>query len=103
MAKYMTKREAVRKRAWFRAISGLMDFFASIGSVFIILLCVALITQLFIWLRGDITQTLFSLESVMVSAIVQPSSMADTNEVDINSISSVVPASEDVAVIEPES
>lgn len=75
MAKYMTKREALRKRAWFRAISGLVDFFASIGSFIIILLCVALITQLFVWLRSDITQTLRSLESVATSAIVQPEQM----------------------------
>lgn len=75
MAKYMTKREALRKRAWFRAIAGLVDFFASIGSFIIILLCVALLTQLFVWLKSDITQTLNSLESVAISAIVQPEQM----------------------------
>ncbi len=83
MARYMTKREAMRKRAWFRALSGLADFFASIGSVIVILLCVALLTQLFVWLRGDITQVLFSLESVAVSAIVSPDAAKEKESVDI--------------------
>ncbi len=83
MARYMTKREAMRKRAWFRALSGLADFFASIGSVIVILLCVALLTQLFVWLRSDITQVLYSLESVAISAIVQPDAAREKEAVDI--------------------
>ena len=82
MARYMTKREATRKRAWFRALGGLADFFASVGSMIIIILCIALLTQLFVWLRGDITQTLYSLESVAISAIVQPNTMKQTDSVD---------------------
>ena len=72
MAKYMTRREAGRKRAWFRAISGLVDFFASVGSFLIILLCVALLTTLFSWLRTDINETLYSRESMAASAVVKP-------------------------------
>lgn len=72
MARYMTKREAGRKRAWFRALSGLMDFFASVGSFVVILLCVALLTTLFTWLRSDISTTLSTLEDVAADAIVQP-------------------------------
>ena len=83
MAKYMTKREAMRKRAWFRALSGLADFFASIGSVIVILLCVALLTQLFVWLRSDIAQTFYSLESVAISAIVQPETMKERESTNI--------------------
>lgn len=75
MARYMTRREAGRKRAWFRALAGLVDFFASIGSFIVIMLCVALLTTLFTWLRADITTTLGTLESVATSAIVQPESM----------------------------
>ena len=82
MARYMTKREATRKRAWFRALGGLADFFASVGSMVIIVLCVALLTQLFVWLRSDITQTLFSLESVAISAIVQPDTMKNQETID---------------------
>jgi hypothetical protein len=76
MARYMTRREVGRKRAWWRALSGLADFFASIGSIVVIALCVTLITTLFTWLRADIAQTLSTLESVAVSAIVQPQSMS---------------------------
>lgn len=83
MARYLTRREAMRKRAWFRALAGLADFFASIGSVIVILLCVALLTQLFVWLRGDIAQVLYSLESVAVSAIVQPETLKDKEPADI--------------------
>lgn len=83
VARYMTKREAGRRRAWFRAIAGLVDFFASIGSFIIILLCVALLTSLFVWLRGDITQTLYSLESVAVDAIVQPQQMQQSINTDV--------------------
>ena len=72
MAKYMTKSEVVRKRAWFRAISGLMDFFASIGSFIIILLCIVLLTNLFGWLRIDITTSLKSIESIALNALVNP-------------------------------
>ncbi len=72
MARYMTKREAGRKRAWFRALGGLMDFFGSVGSFLVVLLCVALLTQLFVWIRGDLPQTLSSLTGAMVDAIVQP-------------------------------
>jgi succinate dehydrogenase hydrophobic anchor subunit len=75
MARYMTRREEGLKRAWWRALSGLADFFAMIGSAVIIILCVTLLTTLFTWLRSDITQTLSTLESVAVSAIVQPQSM----------------------------
>ena len=77
MPSYMTKGEAVRRRALFRAVAGMVDFFASIGSFVIILLCIALLTQLFVWLRKDITQTLYSLESVATSAIVQPQQMGE--------------------------
>ena len=72
MAKYMTKSEVVRKRAWFRAVSGLMDFFASIGSFIIILACIILLTSLFSWLRSDITTSLRSIESIAVNALVSP-------------------------------
>lgn len=75
MAKYMTRKQAGRKRAWFRALAGLMDFFASIGSFLVIMLCIALLTTLFTWLRSDITTTFSTLESVASSAIVQPESM----------------------------
>ncbi|MDL2206163.1 hypothetical protein LJC33_04545 [Eubacteriales bacterium OttesenSCG-928-N13] len=85
MAKYLTKREAGRKRAWFRAVQGLVDFFASVGSFLIIMLCVALLTSLFVWLRSDVSQTLYSLESIVVDAIDQSS----------NNQSSIIP-------IEPE-
>ena len=91
MARYMTKREATRKRAWFRALGGLADFFASIGSVIIILLCVALLTQLFVWLKSDITQTLYSLETVAISAIVQPEDELNKPNVDAILASPVVP------------
>ncbi len=70
MAKYMTKSELTRRRAWFRALSGFIDFFASIGSFIIILLCIVLLTYLFGWLKSDITTTLSSIESVAVDAIV---------------------------------
>ena len=102
MAKYMTKREAMRKRAWFRALSGLADFFASIGSVIVILLCVALLTQLFVWLRSDITQTLYSLESVAISAIVQPETMKERETTNIIPAAQPLPPAEtdeDEAVI----
>lgn len=104
MARYMTKREAMRKRAWFRALSGLADFFASIGSVIVILLCVALLTQLFVWLRGDITQVLYSLESVAVSAIVQPDTVKEKEAVDIlpaaPSLPQVTPAADGAVIPE---
>lgn len=72
MSKIMTKSEFQRKRAWFRALSGMMDFLASIGSFIIILLCVALLTNLFGWLKSDIGTTLKSIESVAINAIVNP-------------------------------
>ena len=72
MGKIMTKSEFQRKRAWFRALSGMMDFLASIGSFIIILLCVALLTNLFGWLKNDIGTTLKSIESVAINAIVNP-------------------------------
>ena len=104
MARYMTKSEAMRKRAWFRALSGLADFFASIGSVIIILLCVALLTQLFVWLRNDITQTLYSIESVAISAIVQPDAMKEPT--DIVPAAAPVPAMpinmDDVVIVDDE-
>ena len=102
MAKYMTKREAMRKRAWFRALSGLADFFASIGSVIVILLCVVLLTQLFVWLRSDIAQTFYSLESVAISAIVQPETMKERETTSIIPATQTLPTEEtgeDAAVI----
>lgn len=72
MAKYLTKSELSRKRAWFRALYGLADFFASIASFIIILLCVALLTMLLSWFRTDIQTTLSSIESVAINAIVNP-------------------------------
>jgi len=75
VARYMTRREVGRKRAWWRAVNGLADFFASIGSFVVIVLCVTLITTLFTWLRSDFSQTMATLETVAVSAIVQPQSM----------------------------
>lgn len=72
VAKVMTKSELRRKRAWFRALSGLADFFASIASFIIILLCIALLTSLFAWLKDDINATLKSIESVAINAIVNP-------------------------------
>jgi hypothetical protein len=75
MAKYMTKREASQKRAWFRALAGLFDFFASIASFIVILLSVALISMLFQWVRSDIPQTFGTLETIIESAIVQPDQM----------------------------
>lgn len=77
MPSYMTKGEATRRRALFRAVSGMVDFFASVGSFVIIMLCIALLTQLFVWFRKDITQTMYSLGTVAQSAIVQPETMAD--------------------------
>ena len=76
MAKYETKSEFLRKRAWFRALYGLADFFASIASFIIILLCVALLTTLFTWLKSDIGTTLSSVESVAINAIVNPEKKA---------------------------
>ncbi|MEG0144490.1 MAG: hypothetical protein RR739_00335, partial [Clostridia bacterium] len=67
MGKYLTKSEFVRKRAWYRALSGLMDFFASIGSFIIIVMCVLLITALFTWLKSDINTTLKSIESIAIN------------------------------------
>ena len=75
MAKYMTRKEASQKRAWFRALSGLFDFFASIASFVVILLSVALISMLFQWVKSDVPQTFDTLETVIESAIVQPDQM----------------------------
>ncbi|MBR2572226.1 MAG: hypothetical protein IKE30_08920 [Clostridia bacterium] len=72
MAKYLTKREAYRRRAWYRALGGLMDFFTSIASFVVILLCIVLLTTLFQWFRSDIGTTLSSVESVMIESIVNP-------------------------------
>ncbi|HIS00915.1 MAG TPA: hypothetical protein IAA74_04850 [Candidatus Excrementavichristensenella intestinipullorum] len=72
MSKIMTKSEFQRKRAWFRALSGMMDFLASIGSFILILLCVALLTNLLGWFKDDIGTTLNSIESVAINAIVNP-------------------------------
>jgi len=72
MAKYMTRSELSQRRAWLRALSGFMDFFASIGSFIIILLCIALLVNLFNWLASDITTTLKPIESVAIDAIVNP-------------------------------
>ena len=72
MKKIMTRSEAARKRAWFRALSGLMDYAVSIGSFIIILLCIALISSLWGWFQGNIGETLKSIESVAINAIVNP-------------------------------
>lgn len=72
MPKYITKREAQQRRAWLRALSGIFDFFGSVGSFVVILLCVALISMLFAWVRSDIPATFDTLRTVIESAIVQP-------------------------------
>lgn len=72
VAKPMTKSEMRQRRAWLRAISGFMDFFASIGSFIIILLCVVLLVNLFGWLKDDIMTTLKPIETLAVEAIVTP-------------------------------
>ena len=72
MPKYMTKSEMHQRRAWLRALSGFMNFFASIGSFIIILLCIILLTNLFGWLKEDITTSLKSIETIAIEAIVNP-------------------------------
>ncbi|MEA4898828.1 hypothetical protein ACH6CV_12990 [Bacillota bacterium Meth-B3] len=79
MPDYMTRSELSQRRAWLRALSGFMDFFASIGSFIIILLCVVLLSYLFTWLKNDITTTLGSIESVAIDAIVNPDEVEALN------------------------
>lgn len=77
MPDYETKRGYQQRRAFFRALYGLTDFFASIASFIVILLCVALLTTLLTWLKGDIGTTLRSVESVAINAIVNPDQKID--------------------------
>ncbi|MDO4547712.1 MAG: hypothetical protein Q4D04_06435 [Clostridia bacterium] len=72
MSKMLTKRELTRKRAWYRALNGFMDFFGSIASFIIILLCVALLVTLIGWFRTDAQTTFQSVESVVINSIVNP-------------------------------
>lgn len=70
MPKYLSKTELKRKRAWYRIMSSLMDFFGSVGSFIAILVCAALITTVLAWLKVDIPQTLSEIiESVKVAVV----------------------------------
>lgn len=72
MARYLSKNEQKRRRAWFRVMASLMDFFGSIGSFLVILICVALITTLLAWFRSDISQSLDVIIDTVTEAIVIP-------------------------------
>ena len=72
MSKILTKREMSRKRAWYRALGGFLDFFGSIASFIVILLCVMLLVTLIGWFKTDATTTFKSVESVVINSIVNP-------------------------------
>lgn len=76
MTRYLSKKEMNRKRAWYRVMASLMDFFGSIGSFLVILVCVALITTLLAWFRTDITQSLGVIIDTVAESIVIPDANA---------------------------
>ena len=62
-----TKKEASHRRAKFMVLSGMGDFFGTIVSFFVILACVALLTTLYSWLKGDLPQVIDSLREPIMN------------------------------------
>ncbi len=63
-----TKKEANHRRAKYMVLSGMGDFFGTIGAFFVILACIVLLTTLYTWLRGDLPQVIDSLKDPIINA-----------------------------------
>ena len=63
-----TKKEANHRRAKYIVLSGMGDFFGTIGAFFVILACIVLLTTLYTWLRGDLPQVIDSLKDPIINA-----------------------------------
>lgn len=57
MARIITKREYKKRRIRYQVAAGLFDFFMTVASFFVIVLCVYLIASLYNWLKADVPVT----------------------------------------------
>ena len=69
MKKGYTRREAVRRRERMMILAGIADFFGTIASFVVILLCVVVLTTLFTWFRSDIREVFSSLLGPLLNAL----------------------------------
>ncbi|NLG24827.1 MAG: hypothetical protein GX558_05690 [Clostridiales bacterium] len=68
MARPYTQREVRRRRANFKILAGLTDFFGSIVNFVLILVCVVVLTTLIAWFRHDIVEVFSSLLGPLAEA-----------------------------------
>ena len=69
MKKGYTRREAIRRRERMMILAGIADFFGTIASFVVILLCVVVLTTLFTWFRSDIQEVFSSLLGPLLNAL----------------------------------
>ena len=69
MKKGFTRRESMKRRERMMVLAGIADFFGTIASFIIILMCVVLLTTLFTWFRNDIQEVFSSILGPLLNAL----------------------------------
>ena len=69
MKKGYTRREAVKRRERMMILAGIADFFGTVGSFVVILLCVVVLTTLFTWFRSDIQEVFSTILGPLLNAL----------------------------------
>jgi len=69
MKRGFTRREAMKRRERMMVLAGIADFFGTIASFVVILMCVVLLTTLFTWFRNDIQEVFSSILGPLLNAL----------------------------------
>ncbi len=69
MKKGYTRREAVKRRERMMILAGIADFFGTVASFVVILLCVVVLTTLFTWFRSDIQEVFSTILGPLLNAL----------------------------------